>query len=765
MNFSRRLSLEDQLADRHNKVERKEHLDLPSFAGQVAKNGDLSFKPADTDNVAQKEQHCVDLKFSAENDSAQAKIVRDKLQFGKDCMKQTIIPSISESSDFNADEQDVAVVLFDGKIGCQTSDASSSGSPKLREVKLEPVKAASSPVTPAGLERNTVAVVLSVHNESIVNQNLERSNSNIFLDSDIVNAISSPMTITNNEETPVLFAEAPEMKSDVIGMIDVQTGGTSGTHEPANFNTSLDCESGSVICQYMKNFCTQGLAVEGAAVNRPVECGFENAVSEPADTVAQIVVSDNSFALTSDLLPASVYDRENNTSAPAVEPNAGYSENMLFDDDYDVTTRRDVRKNSPNSRARVTDEAAAMLCGSSICEEEMINADLIHDNHSDLFTSFIEDHSFKQTTDAVGSPMSEKPAELQENMNDDSLVGTLLEKALALAPLTTDGDLRGDDIVNNFSKAQSDSCGVNSVPVKSDSDSKQIVKSSIGHNVQLVLVDEVSGHCSPKKWPCNGSDFTASAHFDALRQSHSHVKQSPKSGARIQNKPPERTSKRKVDDDHLKRKRQRKENEDPHSADSSKCPNVSLNCASASDSSSYIAPTPPSITKNALASNTPRRFLGGVSGTTPKKGNVLPANSRRKVGNDSISSDAAGECGSAADVSKKGGERTKAAACGVSTQSASQLPSSGQSFTVIDVAASCALFENFIAEWRNRETFSLSLACEKVPLPAQAKSAKANCGIGAKFSRGKCGYLSVSYSSFFSGAPDALIKAVSVCED
>ena len=59
------------------------------------------------------------------------------------------------------------------------------------------------------------------------------------------------------------------------------------------------------------------------------------------------------------------------------------------------------------------------------------------------------------------------------------------------------------------------------------------------------------------------------------------------------------------------------------------------------------------------------------------------------------------------------------------------IPLTCQSFTIIDTAANKMLFEHFVEEWRKQEIYSLSIACEKIPLPPS------NIGrIGANFNKG-----------------------------
>ena len=59
------------------------------------------------------------------------------------------------------------------------------------------------------------------------------------------------------------------------------------------------------------------------------------------------------------------------------------------------------------------------------------------------------------------------------------------------------------------------------------------------------------------------------------------------------------------------------------------------------------------------------------------------------------------------------------------------IPLTCQSFTIIDTAANKMLFEHFVEEWRKQEMYSLSIACERIPVQPSAIGR-----IGANFNKG-----------------------------
>lgn len=60
------------------------------------------------------------------------------------------------------------------------------------------------------------------------------------------------------------------------------------------------------------------------------------------------------------------------------------------------------------------------------------------------------------------------------------------------------------------------------------------------------------------------------------------------------------------------------------------------------------------------------------------------------------------------------------------------VPLSAESFTIIDVASDKALFQTFIAEWKEKSRFSISVACERTKCLLSPKST-----IGGKFKKGQ----------------------------
>ena len=79
------------------------------------------------------------------------------------------------------------------------------------------------------------------------------------------------------------------------------------------------------------------------------------------------------------------------------------------------------------------------------------------------------------------------------------------------------------------------------------------------------------------------------------------------------------------------------------------------------------------------------------------------------------------------------------------TPIASQLTQ--QSFSIIDVCADRRLFESFISEWQTQSAFSLSVACEKLPLQGE-KSDPQSATIGLKFNKSEYYLIIYNYVIF-----------------
>lgn len=154
--------------------------------------------------------------------------------------------------------------------------------------------------------------------------------------------------------------------------------------------------------------------------------------------------------------------------------------------------------------------------------------------------------------------------------------------------------------------------------------------------------------------------------------------------------------------------------------------------SSGSDSSVCIPPTPPSPAANASKMSTPKRLLGGVTGTPKRPEPPVPRTAARhnldatgQMRSDKVSSETGNH------VSKLVSDATNRQQFDDSEGDNSMLAST-QSLTIIDVAASRLLFENFVKEWQQKERFSLSVACERITAP-QPQVSKT---IGGRFAAG-----------------------------
>ncbi|XP_061844724.1 DNA polymerase theta [Colius striatus] len=85
---------------------------------------------------------------------------------------------------------------------------------------------------------------------------------------------------------------------------------------------------------------------------------------------------------------------------------------------------------------------------------------------------------------------------------------------------------------------------------------------------------------------------------------------------------------------------------------------------------------------------------------------------------------------------------------------------SAESFTIIDVAGDKALFQTFVAEWKEKSRFSISVACERAKCPLSPKST-----IGGKFKKGSSPQrMQVKDDGFpVQGCEDILVVGLAVC--
>ncbi|XP_050770857.1 DNA polymerase theta [Gymnogyps californianus] len=88
------------------------------------------------------------------------------------------------------------------------------------------------------------------------------------------------------------------------------------------------------------------------------------------------------------------------------------------------------------------------------------------------------------------------------------------------------------------------------------------------------------------------------------------------------------------------------------------------------------------------------------------------------------------------------------------------VPLSAESFTIIDVASDKALFQTFVAEWKEKSRFSISVACERTKCLLSPKST-----IGGKFKKGHSPqWMQVKDDGFpVQGCEDILVVGLAVC--
>ncbi|XP_014108758.1 PREDICTED: DNA polymerase theta [Pseudopodoces humilis] len=88
------------------------------------------------------------------------------------------------------------------------------------------------------------------------------------------------------------------------------------------------------------------------------------------------------------------------------------------------------------------------------------------------------------------------------------------------------------------------------------------------------------------------------------------------------------------------------------------------------------------------------------------------------------------------------------------------VPLSAESFTIIDVASDKALFQTFVAEWKDKSRFSISVACERTKCLLSPKST-----IGGKFKKvSSPQWMQVKDDGFpVQGCEDILVVGLAVC--
>ena len=467
----------------------------------------------------------------------------------------------------------------------------------------------------------------------------------------------------------------------------------------------------------MKEFSTQKFAAQAdAAVD---ECNRDDgcAISMPVETVhnpLELQAIDLSVNSTCELVASSNFDQiyaagHNETNRQIV-----YSEELLFDDDLECMQVTGHLPAAGKQNDRLS--AGRNNCITSDLAEKFAADDCI-ENKSDLFASYVEepDAAVQVNMHSVDPPATGSSFVLAH----DSFTSTMVDRAMAAVnEAAVSSHLNVDKcpppppavaVTNVVSSSQQKKSQPDVLP------SHDTELHDVDAEAALNLLCETSSHKSPKKPPRRRGRKRKSNSFDPLR----------KSGA-----------------SDIEEKKRRTLSHSPELPANSERADSSLNQAvcfsvsfgSTSDSSAYIPPTPPSTATEKSNINTPRRLLGGVAGITPVK-SEQSVHQVCEVKNDILQSKGCDDkevMQRKADAALSDGE----AKVGTSLPSPTQDLHTTQSFTVIDVAANCLLFDTFIAEWQRQTSFSLSLACEKRPKPQAQHPRRSREGIGARFAPG-----------------------------
>ena len=482
----------------------------------------------------------------------------------------------------------------------------------------------------------------------------------------------------------------------------------------------------SVTCQFMKEFSTpKCMATATAAVAEKIgdrEVGHGSVVAVETVHNPFPPQPDLSVNVTSELLAASNFDRICATGVSEMNRQAAYSEEMFDDVDQFVQVQN-----------LLTDKPKYNL---STCPSNQITSDPAEKyvaevcvaDKSDLFASYIEELDTAVRADVCSADL---PAENSFGLAHDSLTNTMLDQAMAAVNRPAVDDQ--SDAVKHPSISAADANPLSDVDANFGAGNE--LRDPQPHTDVLPLHNTES------------PDVDAEAALHLLcASSYKSAKKAPKRRGRKRNSdsadPFNKPGTCSVED-----KRRRTLSHSPQLLAESERADVSLNDAvcgrascsvsfgSTSDSSAFIPPTPPSTAAEKSNVQTPRRLLGGVAGVTPVKSDS--SIHKVKKGDSQFKSH---ENKERSQHKTTGGTEVTVNKCDEKIDGISPLPSQGlnatQSFTIIDVAANRLLFDTFIAEWKQRQSFSLSVACEKRPKPQAQHSRLSTEGIGAKFKRG-----------------------------
>ena len=180
---------------------------------------------------------------------------------------------------------------------------------------------------------------------------------------------------------------------------------------------------------------------------------------------------------------------------------------------------------------------------------------------------------------------------------------------------------------------------------------------------------------------------------------------------------------------------QSSENSTSNSTPAEQVMEISAGNLNESTGSDFIPDTPEREDSKADKTGTPRRLIGGMG--TPKKDKGTKRKEAQKAKEKTTEKDKGAKSNGTSEKIKentpnKQDIRPKGSQLGDFTPSQSL---THQSFAIIDVAADKRLFKTFVDEWKRQTTFSLSVACDKLPQPAD--KLPQGGGIGGKFCTGE----------------------------
>ena len=518
------------------------------------------------------------------------------------------------------------------------------------------------------------------------------SDSSLHLDTQMLCAIAGPAAGDVNKMTNGLQPAAAET-------VPLTDANKIISEDVFNASSEMDMLGPSpATCQFMKEFSTQRCTVlqtNAISTKKVGDCdgGQGCVVTVPVETVAnrqQQQMDDLPVSATSELVAASNFDRICTASGNQVSRQIVYSEEMLFDDDdrcvqvqnclTDKLLTADKPKHQPSAglNDRISSDVA-----------EKLSVDDCVENKSDLFASYVEEPDAAVRADVC---LTDLPAENSFGLEHDSLTGTMFDRAMAVVNEVTVDD-----------QLEAVKC-----PLVSAADTKPLCDATSSDKLRNSETDVL-----PKP-----PGIDAEAALNLLCESfHKSSKKPPKRRGRKRNSNSADPLYSAGTGDVEEKRRRTLSHSSPLIARSERSElneavcgqtSFSVSFGSASDSSAYVPPTPPSTATDKSNVNTPRRLLGGVAGVTPAKSD----HSDRPV------------CGVKKNTSQHNGhvvqEETQHKAsgiadCKIKTNAISppltQGLQSSQSFTVIDVASNHLLFDTFIAEWRRQQNFSMSLAC------------------------------------------------------